>query len=883
MTPPLGRRRPSVRATMRLQLHRGFTFADAAGVVPYLAALGVSHLYASPILTARPGSMHGYDVIDPTTVSVELGGEPGLRRLIAALRGAGLGLIVDIVPNHMAVDGGDNPWWTDVLRHGRASRFASFFDIDWDCPDPDLRGKVLAPFLSKPYGAALADGEMKLTIDPSGVPSIRCGQVAYPIDSHDFAEVTAAGAGAYDTASAAGLARLHRLLERQHYRLAWWRVAGDEINWRRFFDINGLAALRMEDPAVFTATHATLFRLYAEGLIDGVRVDHVDGLADPPGYCRQLRESLAALEDARPAGTPPGPAYLVVEKILGAGESLPDDWPVDGTSGYDFMDCVSAVQHDPDAEGVLAAAWAVLSGRPAAFVEEEVTARREILEAGFAAQLAAASMSLRRLAAVDPATRDLSAPSIRRALVALLSHFAVYRTYHVGGDCSAGDETAIERAVAGAKADSRPSLHDAIEALGRWLVSKLTAASGCQIRRVAATQVQQLSAPLAAKAVEDTAFYRYGRLVSRNDVGFDASVLGIGPEDFHKACAERLLRFPDAMLATATHDHKRGEDVRARLAVLSEMPEAWEATLCRWMERNARHRRESDRLAPSHGDEVMLYQMIVGAWPLALRPDDVPARNAFVERLAAWQRKGMREAKLETDWLTPNLEYEEAAHRFLSGVMADEAGFLHEAWELVQRIAPSGAVNGLAQTVLKLTTPGVPDIFQGTEFWDLSLVDPDNRRPVDFAARIDALQAGDDPAALAAHWRDGRVKQAIIARVLALRASNPVLFAQGDYRPVMVQGKCPNRILSFIRCYENTLLLTVVPRLVRKFLYGNEILTIDPAFWNGSSLSLPPELSGRVLRELFTGCLHKPSGNSLAVSDVLATMPVAVLHSFESA
>ena len=436
----------SLRATMRLQLHRDFTFADATNLVPYMTSLGVSHLYASPILTARPGSMHGYDVTDPTRVNEELGGEAGLRTLVAALRAARLGLIVDIVPNHMAAGGVENPWWADVLRNGRDSRYATYFDIDWDGS-----GKVLAPFLGQPYGEALRDGTITLARE-GDEPVIQYYDNHFPIRPQDHAEVVSAQSDAFDPETMVGRQRLHRLLERQHYRLAWWRSAGDAINWRRFFDINGLVALRMEDAAVFEATHGTLLRLYQQGLIDGMRVDHVDGLADPPGYCRQLRSRLDELAPQRPPDAPKGPAWLVVEKILGAGEHLPGDWAVDGTSGYEFMDEVSALLHDGSGESALRHFWSAVSGRPADFSEEEKKARRDVLDRSFAAQLKALIGSLHSIALMHIETRDTTRDAIRRALVALLAHFPVYRSYGVGttirrsGECGRrGDEACARR------------------------------------------------------------------------------------------------------------------------------------------------------------------------------------------------------------------------------------------------------------------------------------------------------------------------------------------------------------------------------------------------------------------------------------------------------
>jgi (1->4)-alpha-D-glucan 1-alpha-D-glucosylmutase len=851
---------------MRLQLHAGFTFADAARLVPYLAQLGVSHLYASPILTARAGSMHGYDVVDPTRVNPELGGEPGLQALVATLRAAGLGLIVDIVPNHMAVGGNDNAWWQDVLCCGPASRYAGFFDIDWNPADPALRNKVLAPFLGRPYGEALLAGELQVAADETGAPVIRYYDDRYPVAPRDRAEIATLGAAAYDPATDDGRTRLHRLLERQHYRLAWWGTAGDEINWRRFFDINGLAGLRIERGEVFEATHATLFRLYAEGLIDGLRIDHVDGLTDPPGYCRRLRAQLEALAAHRPAGAPAARPYIVVEKILGAGEAMPTDWGVDGTSGYDFMNLVSAAQHDQEAERPLAFFWSAVSGRPADFSTEEALARRQIVERGFDAQLQATASTLHRLARLDPATRDTTQPAIGRALLALLAHFPVYRTYDAGSARSLGDAAAFARALDAAKEDSPISLHPVLDRIDRWLGGENPEKPGAALRRAAARRFQQLSAPVAAKSVEDTAFYRYGRLLSRNDVGFDATRLGIEPTEFHAANEARGEQFPDTLLATATHDHKRGEDLRARLAVLSEIPDAWQATVQRWMEANAAHRPAA---GPSPGDEAQLYQMIIGAWPMLLSADDAPGCGAFAERLAGWQQKAIREAKLHGDWTGPDEAYETAARDFLFRLLASGSAFAAEAARFVRRIAAAGAVNGLSQALLKLTVPGVPDFFQGTEFWDFSLVDPDNRRPVDFAARIEALRTAASPALLAGTWRDGRVKQAVIARALALRRAAPELFARGEYRRLEASGPRARHVLAFMRVRGDEASLTVVPRLPHGLLpAGHDAIAIAPDAWRGTMLSCPVEMVGRRL--------HDALGSGAAVR-LEATMPIGAL------
>ena len=851
------------RATMRLQLHRDFTFADATDLVPYLAALGISHLYASPILTARPGSMHGYDVTDPTKVNPELGGEAGLRRLVATLRAAGLGLIVDIVPNHMAAGGVENPWWGDVLRHGRNSSYARFFDIDWGKDE-----KVLAPFLGEPYGDSLRNGSITLARD-TDEPAIRYYDNRFPIRPEDHAEVALASGEAFDPATEAGRGRLHRLLERQNYRLAWWRSAGDAINWRRFFDINGLVALRIEDEAVFDATHATLLRLYQEGLIDGVRVDHVDGLADPPGYCRRLRAYLDDLAGRRPPNAPKGPAWLVVEKILGAGERLPDDWAVDGTSGYDFMDEVNALLHDASGEVALRQQWGAISGRPTDFVEEETAARREVLTRAFTAQLDAVVGSLHRIALARVETRDITHAAIRRALVAVLTHFPVYRSYGVGRR-----SRSLANAVARAMKDVPTADRAMLVLVESWLGEEATPET--------AIRFQQLSAPLAAKAVEDTAYYRHGTLLSRNEVGADVRRFSATTAEFHAACLARREHFPDAMLATATHDHKRGEDVRARLAVLSEIPQEWEDAVRRWFEMNDSHRRIGETPMPSPADEVMLYQMIVGAWPT-----DAVDLADYTERLAGWQLKALREAKLATDWTAPDLEYEDAARSFLYTIMAD-GRFISEASALAHRIGPAGAVNGLAQTLLKLTVPGVPDIYQGAEFWDQSMVDPDNRRRVDFARRIAALDAAEPPVALAKHWRDGRVKQAVIRSTLDLRRKRPELFARGEYRPLEVMGPLARHVVAFARSGTNAHCIVVVPRLSGRLLgladteplpQAGEVrpLMIPADVWRETTLHLPDDLVGRRMRDRVSDRDVSPLCRRLQLAKILTRFPVALL------
>jgi malto-oligosyltrehalose synthase len=842
------------RATMRLQFHKGFTLADAERLVPYMARLGISHLYASPITTARSGSMHGYDVIDPTRVNPELGGEEGLGRLVTALRKAGLGLIVDIVPNHMAV-GAENAWWFDVLKHGRASRYASHFDIDWNAEDPMLRGKVLLPVLGNPLNEAIDAGELSLVQGSHGA-EVHYYQQRFPV-----------------AADADSRQPLAALLSKQHYRLAWWRIANDEINWRRFFDINELAGLRMEHPAAFEDVHALIFRLYAEGLIDGVRVDHIDGLSDPASYCRMLRERLEALTPQRPASVPHDRPYIVVEKILLRGETLPTSWQTDGTSGYDLMNDVSAVQHDARGEAPLTALWQAVSGRSGDFEPEEQTARREIIARSFSAQLESGAASFHRLARAEGT--ELSRASLRRALIELLAHFPIYRTYGTPAERPTRDRPFLETAVAGAKRTCLSVDRIVVDRLAAWLGSRNEDLETAKLQDRAVTQFQQLSAPIAAKAVEDTAFYRYGRLLSRNDVGFDASRLSASTADFHGTALRRQAEFPHAMLATATHDHKRGEDVRARLAVLSEYAGEWASAIPRWIEQLAPlRRREADELFPHAGDIAILLQTIAGSWPLDLRIDDDGARKAFAERLAQWQEKALREAKLATDWAVPNESYEAAARELLMSLVTRNAipALLRDIMAFAERISAAGAVNGLAQMLLKLTVPGVPDIYQGTEFWDFSLVDPDNRRPVDFAARAAGLQHS-SVEGLARDWRNGRIKQHVIARTLALRRSKPDLFANGIYEPLEVGGEFADRVVAFSRRQGAEAVITIVPRVASELLQHNEVMFRPGAWRDTVVVGIDPQARLNVL----DGSELTESGDEIAVDTLFSRFPVTLL------
>jgi (1->4)-alpha-D-glucan 1-alpha-D-glucosylmutase len=895
----------TVRATLRLQFHAGFRFADALRQLSYFEALGVSHLYASPILRARAGSLHGYDVVDPTQVNPELGGEDGLRELVAGLRARGMGLIVDIVPNHMAVGEADNPWWQDVLENGPHSSYAGFFDIDWDSSDPLLRGRVLAPFLGKPYGEALAAGEIALCFEQERF-QFACYSHRFPLAPRDYApllkqaglpeaaDLFQAGrdfaaarrelAAIFETRPEA-LGRileaqadprwLHRLLERQHYRLSWWRCAGDEINWRRFFDISQLAGLRIQDPVVFEAVHATIFRLYAEGLLDGLRIDHVDGLADPRAYCRRLRARLAELAAGRPGELAQERAYIVVEKILGPGEKLARDWQVDGSSGYAFMNDVGALLHDPAGDAPLGELWRELSGR-GSYEAEEARARRSIPQELFSADFNACAHALHRIARSEPGTRDWTLTAIRRVLSELLVHFPVYRTYADGRGRSPAD-AAIMRAVVGAAMPKlSPSDRPLLELMDRWLGGEpprqLRAASARRLRLRAIARFQQLTAPVAAKAVEDTVFYRHGRLLSRNEVGADPSRFALDAAAFHRLSRERHRRYPLTMLATATHDHKRGEDLRARLAVLSELPQRWAEVVRSWRAANAaRH----GSTGPDAADELMLYQTLAGAWPLDLAADDREGLAAFEERVAGWQLKALREAKRHSSWLEPDLAYEGNCRGFLQRLMGD-AGFVSSLHGLVEDIAAAGAVNGLSQALLRMTSPGMPDLYQGTEYWDFSLVDPDNRRPVDFDGRAHALQAATALPELLRHWRDGRIKQRLVRAALGLRKRQPSLFAVGDYLPLAIRGRHSGRLLAFARRFGDQAALVAVPLRSLPLLPDPRQPDLRRADWADTAIRVPPDLR-RPAQDLLGEASAQPLDEWLPATRLFANVPVALL------
>ncbi|HET6433108.1 malto-oligosyltrehalose synthase [Dyella sp.] len=870
------------RATVRLQLSADFTFADATDQVPYYAALGITHYYLSPITEAVAGSTHGYDVIDPTRISAALGGEAGFDALIERLRAHGMGAIVDIVPNHLAADA-SNPWWRDVLARGRASEHAQAFDIDWDAPG--CEGKLWLPILPDTLHATIVGSEIRLARAHDGMLQLQVSGQALPLCPHSEAALADASADAL-AAIAASPPALSALLAQQNYRLASWRSGNDVGNYRRFFDIGGLAALAMERPGVFRRVHALPLRLVAQGRVDGLRLDHVDGLARPGRYLQRLRRALEHAARERPAGLPA--VSLHVEKILAADESLPADWPVDGTTGYDFMGQVASLWHDRAGVELLDAAWTRRHGR--SFDAEQRHARRELLEHRLLGDFTRSVRAWDHRVALTPMHGDLSVPAQARAIAALAGAMTVYRTYLADGVRREADLAAL--ASARDRALSCAAAHDrwAIEALAaQMLEASPDTRAGARRLRLACQRFEQLCAPLNAKAAEDTAFYRYGALLSRNEVGSSPGDRLSGPGAFHQQMRERARRWPRAMLATATHDHKRGEDTRARIAALSYRTH-WLLGLARaWFPR-------WQIGFPELPERVLwvLLQTLLGAWPLTLSPDDEHGVAAFAARVQAWLQKAEREAGLQTRWIAPDAAFEDACQALLIQLLdgADNP-WRRSIADAARQLDGAGALIGLGSVVLRLTAPGVPDLYQGTEYWDQSLVDPDNRRQPDYAERARTLARPASWPELVADFRDGRIKQRLIHALLQLRQRHRDVFAQGDYLPLELAGERADEALAFVRSDGEHAVLVLLARPGHACLATLTTPQPPPDYWRGTHVLLPPSLRGAAWRnalanpasdtetETETGsaatAAPAPDTDMLAVRVHLTDLPFAVL------
>ncbi|MCZ7563474.1 MAG: malto-oligosyltrehalose synthase [Burkholderiales bacterium] len=956
------------RATYRLQLNRDFNFAQATEIVPYLAALGVSHVYCSPYLRARPGSMHGYDIIDHDALNPEIGSREDFERFVATLRSHGMGQLLDVVPNHMGVMGADNAWWLDVLENGPASVYAEYFDIDWHPVNTYLTNRVLVPVLGDHYGLVLERGELKLLFDAAGgafsvfyfehrfpvdpreyprvldraLKALAQGELPGPIEAELSSLVAAFGhlPASDDTApervaerhrdkevhkrrlarlaaetpavceaieravrqmngvagERASFEALHELLEAQSYRLAYWRVASDEINYRRFFDINDLAGLRMEQEAVFEATHQLVLQLAVEGKVDGIRLDHPDGLYDPAQYFRRLQDRYAQLAgiDAAPLddGRPARPLYVVVEKITAGHEHVPETWAVHGTTGYRYATVVNGLFVDPSARGKLDRIYRAFAGEDLAFAEVAYRGKRAIMRAALASELTVLATALLRIARADRRTRDYTFNTLRQALTEVVACFPVYRTY-IAGSASAQDRRHVDWAIAHAKRRSRAADVTIFDFVRSALLARppRDAAAEQKARyRAFAMKFQQFTAPVTAKGVEDTAFYVYNRLVSLNEVGGDPELFGVAVSAFHGASADRAARWPHTMLATSTHDNKRSEDVRARIDVISETPAAWRLLLRRWSRMNRARKRTVEGVpAPSRNDEYLLYQTLLGTFPFG----DLDAERlaGYRDRIERYMVKAVREAKVHSSWINVSEPYETATAEFVRQLLGRAEGnlFFEDLATQARSVAWFGTLNSLSMTLVKLASPGVPDIYQGNETLDFSLVDPDNRRPVDYARRrtmledLGRLAAGGKAGlahvarAMANAPENGRAKLWTTWRALELRREHPQLFERGDYVPLAVAGARAQHVVAFARRHEGCAVIAVAGRLWTSL--GAEVGTppLGEAAWGDTTLSLAPLAPAEPAVNVLTGEALAAAGGELRLAALFAHFPAALL------
>jgi (1->4)-alpha-D-glucan 1-alpha-D-glucosylmutase len=951
------------RATYRIQLGGEFTFAQAAEIVPYLARLGVSHVYCSPYLKARAGSAHGYDIVDHSALNPEIGSPEDYERFVAALAAHDMYQLLDLVPNHMAVGGDDNAWWLDVLENGQASDYAAFFDIDWLSDKPELRGKVLLPFLEDHYGKVLENGLLKLEFDAArGELSVRYYEHRFPLDPKTYPRVLGSGLEALDAQATevvafrglvglfdglpsrhdtaperraqrnhdrqahkqrlAELVReapaiaaflddsvrrfngtpgepesfdpLHALLEEQAYRPAYWRVAADEINYRRFFDVDKLAALRVERPEVFAATHRLVLDLVSQGKIHALRIDHPDGLYDPAGYFRALREAVAAHGGA---GDPS--LYIVAEKILIPPETLREDWPVAGTTGYDFANLVGRLLMDPQGEVPISRLYERVAGNPDRFADLRYESKKLVMRTLMSGELMVLANLLDRISESDRRTRDHTLHALRDALMDVIAGFPVYRTYVAGAEVAEEDRRFVNHAFVRARRRSPAvdvSVFDFVRSV--LLLEDLESRSPALRDMIVdfVKKLQQYTSPVMAKGLEDTSFYVYNRFVALNEVGGDPRRFSVPPEDFHHANAERRAHWPHAMLCTSTHDTKRSEDVRARLFVLSEIPGEWRGHVLRWirLNRDKKHM-VGDELAPDGNDEYLLYQTLLGAWPL--EPMNRTGIEKFARRIEAYMLKAVREAKRHTSWINMNEDYEAALSNFVRALLTEDKRnrFLVEFVPFARRIARIGLFNGLSQTLLKLTAPGVPDIYQGTEMWDFSLVDPDNRRPVDYARRLELLGQLEalDPFTgpeMAARVRllletpeDGRAKLHLVRRALQLRREREALFRDGSYEPLAVSGERAAHLCAFLRRDGDDAMAVVTGRWFARLLESGEALPVGETTWGGDTwIRLPSESPWREAENVLTGekieAASRNGDSAFSVAKLFARFPAALLR-----
>jgi (1->4)-alpha-D-glucan 1-alpha-D-glucosylmutase len=915
------------RATYRVQFHRGFGFADAAAIAPYLAELGISHVYASPYLRARPGSEHGYDITDHNALNPELGDRETFEKMVKAFLENGLQQILDYVPNHMGVGGTDNPLWLDVLEFGKASRYASWFDVEWDS-QPYLADTLLVPFLGKQYGAVLEEGNVELRFDARqgafdiwlyNVHKLPVSPQTYSqILTDDFPELAKLGLKFDALPSAApelwarvtdlktelselfrfnkrarsqlqdavgrfcgapgtldSWNRLDALIKKQNFRLAHFRVAADDINYRRFFNINELAGIRMELPEVFEHCHRFVLELLRNGSLQGLRIDHVDGLYDPKGYLKRLREKAG------------GDGYVIVEKILARHEELRSDWPIDGTTGYDFCGLLSSLFVDGSAQESLTRFYEEFTGGREPFPQIARESKLKIQENEMAGELEALARRAVRLARQDPSSQDFTQNILRRALKEIIACFPVYRTYVDLSGTQEADERYIHWAVAQARKNEPeldPSVFDFLEELlnGRFWRPESPYVRAESAKRFA-MRAQQFSGPVMAKGLEDTALYRYNRFVALNEVGSSPDEFGTTVATFHKQNQQRAEDWPHAMLATSTHDTKRGEDARARLAALSLVPEEWTVRVAAWSRLLRARRGDVERKgAPAPNDEYLLYQNLVASWPadLLVQGQLEPAALAeYTERLIQATIKSLREARVRSNWIAPDTAYENEVSQFIRDALNPRisGAFLENFLSFEEQIARMGVHNSLAQLVFKMTAPGVPDFYQGSELWNLSLVDPDNRRPIDFADLRRLLaqlkrkccgeRIGNDLREMLEHWHDGRIKMAITHTLLNFRAQHERLFVEGRYEAMLLAGESNIGICAFSRKGEEDVCITAASlnAKARAADYGDTCINAESA--RGSQR----------WKEVLTGRTICSQRGALKVAQLFEILPAAVV------
>ncbi len=981
-------------ATYRVQFSAHLTFPEAKALVPYLASLGIGDAYASPLFRARENSAHGYDVIDHTQVDPEFGNEADFIAFAEQLKTHGMGLMMDVVPNHMGIDDAHNVWWQDVLENGLSSIYAHFFDIDWDPPKQELKQKILIPMLGDQYGRVLENQELQLVYEdqrfqvayynrrfplaprswadvlrlissdletqqtPDDPQSMELESIIVELDHlplntetepervqqryrekevakrrlttllDDSPKIRAALARALEEfnghrGDSASFDRLEELLAKQAYRLCHWRVATDEINYRRFFDINELAAIRVEDSEVFEQVHRLVFRLIDEGWVTALRIDHPDGLLDPQQYFENLQEGYRRLrpEDQTQEFGPPPIFYIAVEKILAHDETLPSEWPVAGTTGYEFLNLLNGLFVNRQGTAALRGLYARYVDENNRFPDVAYEAKLLILNVSMSSELHVLAGQLDRISEQHRFSRDFTRTSLRRALREVIACFPVYRTY-IRSQTDVVSEDDRRRVVTAIRTAKRrnpalsPSFFDFVASVLLLEDPEGLTPAQIQERRQFVLKFQQVTGPVTAKGVEDTAFYRYYPLASLNEVGGEPNSSGTALDQFHRKNIERFAGWPFSLLATATHDTKRGEDVRARLNVLSEIPDEWDAAINQWREDNEAHHVEIDGApAPDANEEYLLYQTLVGTWPFESQTDQ--QRTEYTDRIIQYLDKSLKEAKVHSSWLNPNQEYDQALSEFVHKIFDPRhaPAFQHNLDHFVREISDAGFLNSLSQTLIKITAPGIPDFYQGTELWDFHLVDPDNRRPVDFAHRAALLaelqtraQAEESSLIrdLLQAWPDPRLKMLLMWRALQFRQSHTDLVARLNYAPLMLEGERAETACAFARHRDGRYAVVVVPRFTisawRELRRPAESVTTRSAasaatapssahretpwklasWWRDTTLRLPAEINSE-LRHIISGAWVVAARTEgphrlLDLSQVFESFPVALFE-----